>query len=207
MKSQETLSKIMELLNLSEDKKVELATEKLDNGAVLEAESFEAGYEVFVVTEDAKVPAPVGEHTLEDGRVLVIEEEGLIASIGEASEEESEESAPDQEPAEEEMAEEESTEEAEEEKKEMELTEDRVREIVQEMLQEMMSKDEVKEEEVKEEPKVEMSAAPLPTASDDAPAASAIKHSPEATAKEMINMAKKGAKGTTASVFAKMAQF
>jgi hypothetical protein len=57
----------------------------LENGAVLEAESFEAGNEVFVVSGDDRVAAPVGEHLLEDGRVLVITEEGVIAEIKEAA--------------------------------------------------------------------------------------------------------------------------
>jgi hypothetical protein len=57
----------------------------LENGAVLEAESFEAGNEVFVVSGDDRVAAPIGEHLLEDGRVLVITEEGVIAEIKEAA--------------------------------------------------------------------------------------------------------------------------
>jgi hypothetical protein len=57
----------------------------LENGAVLEAESFEAGNEVFVISGDDRVAAPVGEHLLEDGRVLVITEEGVIAEIKEAA--------------------------------------------------------------------------------------------------------------------------
>ena len=60
----------------------------LENGAVLEAESFEAGNEVFVISGEDRVAAPVGEHLLADGRILVITEEGVIAEIKEASEEE-----------------------------------------------------------------------------------------------------------------------
>lgn len=60
-----------------EEVKVEMANMRLANGVVIEAESFEAGQNVFLVGEDdEKVAAPVGEHELEDGRVLVIEEEG-----------------------------------------------------------------------------------------------------------------------------------
>jgi len=62
---------------------VELATMKLKDGVtVLEAESFEAGQSVFIVAENGeKVPAPIGEHELEDGSVLIIVEEGKIAEI------------------------------------------------------------------------------------------------------------------------------
>ena len=70
---------------VQEEVKVEMANMRLANGVLLEAESFEAGQNVFLVGEDEeKVAAPVGEHELEDGRVLVIEEEGVIAEIREA---------------------------------------------------------------------------------------------------------------------------
>ena len=78
----------MSILNLSEEVKVEAAQAKLENGTVLEAEAFEAGNEVFIVSEDERVAVPVGEYVMEDGRTLVVAEEGIIASIGEASEEE-----------------------------------------------------------------------------------------------------------------------
>ena len=83
MKTTEMLSKIKALLNAN----VNLAEMKLDNGTVLEAESFEAGSSVFIKTEDEKVALPIGEYKLEDGRSLVVEEEGVIASIGESVEE------------------------------------------------------------------------------------------------------------------------
>ena len=65
---------------------VELATMKLKDGVtVLEAESFEVGQSVFIVAENGdKVPAPIGEHELEDGRILVITEEGKIGEIADA---------------------------------------------------------------------------------------------------------------------------
>lgn len=71
--------------------KVELATAKLDNGTVLEAEAFEAGNEIFIVTEDDKVALPVGDYTLEDGKMLVVAEEGIIAEIKDLDEEAEEE--------------------------------------------------------------------------------------------------------------------
>jgi hypothetical protein len=60
---------------------VKLDTLNLDNGTVIEAESFESGREVFIITEDDRVPMPIGEYTLEDGRSVVVKEEGLIDSI------------------------------------------------------------------------------------------------------------------------------
>ena len=82
---------------LAEDKveetKVELATMQLENGTTVEAEAFETGNEIFIVTEDEKVALPVGEYTLEDGLKLTIEQEGIIASIGEAEVEEVEAAA------------------------------------------------------------------------------------------------------------------
>ena len=69
---------------------VTLETMKLKDGVtILEAEIFEAGQPVFIVAEnDERVPAPIGDHELEDGRILVITEEGVIAEIKEAMAEE-----------------------------------------------------------------------------------------------------------------------
>ena len=66
---------------------IKLEQMKLDNGTVLEAEAFEAGNEVFIVTEDEKVALPIGGYTLEDGRELVIEEEGIIKEVKSMEEE------------------------------------------------------------------------------------------------------------------------
>ena len=74
-----------------EESKVELAQAKLDNGTVLEAEAFEAGNEIFIVTEDERVAVPVGEYQMEDGQILIVEEEGIIGEIKAAEAEESEE--------------------------------------------------------------------------------------------------------------------
>ena len=86
MNTNDMISKIKEVLNLSEEVKLEQQT--LENGTVLEAEAFEAGKEIFIVTEDEKVAVPVGEYEMEDGRILIVAEEGLIAEIKEAGEEE-----------------------------------------------------------------------------------------------------------------------
>jgi hypothetical protein len=78
------LNKLLTLLGAD----VFLESAKLDNGTVVEAESFEAGMEVFIVSEGDRVALPIGEYTLEDGRELVVSEEGLIGEIKEASSEE-----------------------------------------------------------------------------------------------------------------------
>ena len=83
MKANNILNRI--LAELSSIREVKFEQMTLENGAVLEAEVFEAGNEVFVVSGEDRVPAPVGEHILSDGRVLVVTEEGMIAEIKEAS--------------------------------------------------------------------------------------------------------------------------
>lgn len=61
----------------------------MDGVTVLEADMFEAGNEIFVVTEDEqKIPVPVGEYEMEDGRMLIVVEEGIISEIKEKVEEE-----------------------------------------------------------------------------------------------------------------------
>jgi hypothetical protein len=85
MNTNQILNKVRELLGME----VKLETMKLDdNITIIEAESFEAGMEVVVVTEDEqKIPLPVGSYNLEDGRVLVVAEEGIIAEVKEKEEE------------------------------------------------------------------------------------------------------------------------
>ena len=148
MKATEVLKKAKELLSI-ETEEVKLATATLENGTTIEAESFAAGKEVFIVTEDEKVALPVGDYTLEDGNVLMVKEEGIIDSIGAAQEEE--------EPSEESLNEET---ELEEDKEEMgyatkeELAE--VKSMIEEIKAMIESKEEMSEE-VSEEPKEELS--------------------------------------------------
>ena len=77
---------------------VKLETMKLMDGiTIFEADAFEMDKEVFIVTEDEqKIPVPVGEYELEDGRILVVEVEGIILEIKEVATEEEvvEEEAP-----------------------------------------------------------------------------------------------------------------
>ena len=60
---------------------IELATMKLANGATIEASEFVEGAEVHLLTDDGKVPLPVGEYELEDGKILVVGEVGKIGKI------------------------------------------------------------------------------------------------------------------------------
>ena len=64
---------------------VKLEEQKLENGTVVEAESFEKGKEIFIKTDDEKVALPVGEYVLEDGKLIVVEEEGIIADYRDPS--------------------------------------------------------------------------------------------------------------------------
>jgi len=105
MKANQMLNEIKTLLNIE----VKLEEQKLENGTVVSAEAFEKGSEIFIVTDDEKIAMPVGEYLLEDGRLVVVEAEGLIADVREVS---------DEVPAKEEEVEE--TEDLEEEKKEEE---------------------------------------------------------------------------------------
>ena len=61
---------------------VKLAQMKLQDGVtVIEAEAFEPEMAVFIVNEEERVPMPVGEYMLEDGNVLKVDVEGIIAAI------------------------------------------------------------------------------------------------------------------------------
>ncbi len=90
MKATEVLKQVKNILGV-ELSDIQLAELKLENGTVLEAEVFESGKEVFIKTEDEKVALPVGEYELEDARVLVVEEEGMIKEIKAQEEEEEKE--------------------------------------------------------------------------------------------------------------------
>ena len=77
-----TINKIKSLLGME----VKLEQMKLIDGTtILEADAFEMDNEVFIVTEDEqKIPLPVGEYELENGMILVVAVEGIIAEIKEA---------------------------------------------------------------------------------------------------------------------------
>jgi len=77
-----TINKIKALLGME----VSLEMMKLADGVtVLEADAFEMDNEVFIITEDEqKIPLPIGEYELENGMILVVAVEGIIAEIKEA---------------------------------------------------------------------------------------------------------------------------
>ena len=182
---------------VQEEVKVEMATMKLANGVVLEAESFEAGENVFLIgEEDEKVAAPVGEHELEDGRILVIEEEGVIAEIREASAEEEvveEESEVAEEMAEEEMA--------YVTKEEFEAAVSEIKEMIAGMMpKEEQSAEEVEmnsEEGTEEVVEVEMSA-------DEVPAAKKVTAAPVEKKQDMVQFSKKAGANTLSRVLSKL---
>lgn len=84
MNEKSILNKVRTLLGLE----VKLETMRLSDGvSMLEADAFEAGQPVFILTEDEqRIPLPIGEYELEDMRVLVVIEEGVIADVREAAE-------------------------------------------------------------------------------------------------------------------------
>jgi len=92
MNTNQILNKVRVLLGME----VKLEQMKLADGVtVLEAEAFEPKMEVFVLTEDEqKIPVPVGEYELEDGRILVVEAEGIVKEVKEKMEEEPMEEEP-----------------------------------------------------------------------------------------------------------------
>jgi len=79
------IDKVRKLVGMEVAKsQINLATETLNEGeATIEAEVFEAGEPVMIVNEDERIPLPIGEYKLDNGMILVVEEEGVIASIGE----------------------------------------------------------------------------------------------------------------------------
>ena len=170
------LNQIKTLLNIE----VKLEDMKLENGTIVTAESFEKGKELFIVTDDEKVAMPVGEYILEDGRLLVVEAEGVIADVREVS---------DEVPAKEEETTEDLKEEKEEEKKEMEEEADvadwkgmeiRIKNLEDAIADLKADKVEAEEEDKKEEVKEELSAV------------KPIKHNPEASTpqKKQVQFAK-----------------
>lgn len=158
MKATEIFQKFFAELSAVETSEVELAQAKLDNGTVLEAESFEAGQPIFIVSEEDRIAVPVGEYVMEDGRILVVAEEGVIGEIKEAAVEEEE--SPEVEVEVEAAAE--------------PTMEEKIKEVVMPILEEMKAElSAIKEEMGAYKKKQEMSS--------DMPAATPIRHNPESS--------------------------
>jgi 6-phosphofructokinase len=143
--------------------------------------------EVFIVTEEDKIALPVGEYAMEDGRILVVEEEGIISEIKSAEAEEEEA------PAEEvEAAEEEKEEMGYVKKEEFAAAIDEIKAMIDEVKAGMKEK-----EEMAEKVREELSATP---------AAAPLKHNPEAQVqKEMFNISTKKQGSTRDRVLSKIA--
>ena len=86
MKATETLNKVRAMLGVQ----VKFEQAKLDNGTILESEAFAQGDEVFIVNEDERIPVPKGEYAMEDGKILVVAEDGIVGEIKEAEAQEEE---------------------------------------------------------------------------------------------------------------------
>jgi hypothetical protein len=73
----------------TEEIKVELAQLKTADGeAIFDAEAFEVGQAVFIVTEEGNIPVPMGEYMLEDGMKIEVDEQGVIVEVSIEGEEE-----------------------------------------------------------------------------------------------------------------------
>ena len=74
------LNQIREVLGLE----IKMEMVKLVDGVTtVEYERLEPGFPVFVVAEDGstKTPAPAGEHTLEDGTTIEVDEAGILMEV------------------------------------------------------------------------------------------------------------------------------
>ena len=80
MKNTDILSRITALLN----KKVSLAQMSLDNGTVVESDSFAVGDPIFAIDGENKVPLEIGKYTMEDGSVLEVYEIGIVGEVAPA---------------------------------------------------------------------------------------------------------------------------
>jgi hypothetical protein len=77
MKNTEILSRINALLR----RNVKLEQQTLDNGTVIEADSFEVGMPVFAIDGDNREPLEVGSYLLADGTTLEVYEIGMIGEL------------------------------------------------------------------------------------------------------------------------------
>jgi hypothetical protein len=202
MKPTEMLKEIKNLLGIElsaeTEVKVELAQMTLENGTILEAEEFAPEMEVFIITEEDKIALPIGEYALEDGRILVVEEEGIIKELKAAeAAEEAPEAEVEVEAAEEEMPIEEElpAEMGYVKKEEFAQAMEEVKSMIDEIR--VIVDDAKAKEEMAEQVKAELSATP---------AAAPLKHNPEAQAeKQSFNIANKRAESTRDRVFSKLA--
>jgi hypothetical protein len=89
--AKEILNRVYEIVMGKEESpvKVDLAQMKTADGvAVLEADAFEIGNAVFIVTEEGNIPVPMGEYILEEGLKIAVDEQGVIVEVATEGEEE-----------------------------------------------------------------------------------------------------------------------
>ena len=66
----------------STEEKVELAQQKTADGeAIFDADAFEVGNAVFIVTEEGNIPVPMGSYLIEEGLIIVVDELGVIVVV------------------------------------------------------------------------------------------------------------------------------
>ena len=208
------IQKIFSALNADEKQavKTELAQAELKEGTTIEADSFEEGQAVFIITEDGeKIPMPEGTYELEDGRKVEVNDSSIIVSIG-TGEEKEEEAEGEGEAEVEQEAKEEMSEEAEateveakeDEKEEMgdmdklrEELRQYVREVVMEAMQEKeeMSSEETTPEAVAEE--TEEKAEEVAVEASAQKVTAKIKVKPEGTRPDSIDWFKPQTRSTT----------
>jgi len=71
------------------EEKVELAQQKTADGqAIFDADAFEVGNAVFIVTEEGNIPVPMGSYMLEEGLKIEVDEQGVIVEVSTEGEEE-----------------------------------------------------------------------------------------------------------------------
>ena len=140
----ELKEQILKALGLSSEVKFEVQAKLVDGTIIVStADALAEGVDISVLTEDGTtIELPIGEYETEDGVTFVVEEAGVIATIGEAEVVEEEEA-----PAEEEVveAEEEVAAEEEDEKSKYEALEKRI-EYLESVIEEMKGGAEVEEE-------------------------------------------------------------
>jgi len=86
MKNTEILNRINALLN----RKVKLEQQTLENGTVVEADSFAVGQPIFAIDGESKEPLGIGEYVMADGSKLYVTEIGVIGEIATPATEEKE---------------------------------------------------------------------------------------------------------------------
>jgi hypothetical protein len=118
MNAETILDRIMVKLGIAEPVAVALEQVKTEDGqAIFEADAFEVGQAVFIVTEDGKIPAPAGEFAMEDGNIVEVDENGVIVEIAKKEAEVAEEEVIEEVVAEDDIMKEEIKEEMEKPKK------------------------------------------------------------------------------------------